>query len=146
MAGAVACRSNAYAVCTLAAQAVGNRRRITGKSNTAAVQFRVEFTAALGRMVIGRANALSRIRIAVRPRNTHGIVVAAMIVAIVFTGVVVQVVLCLAICGNTAAIHAILCGTVVHRIAVALCIIISAMLCAVQFAFVIIQIRNTAVT
>ena len=146
MAGAVACRSNAYAVCTLAAQAVGNRRCITGEAYSTAVQFRVGFTAAFGRMVIGRAKALSRIRIAIRTRGTHGVEVAAMIVAVIFTSVVVQVVLCLAICGNTTTIHAILCGTVGHRIAVALCIIISAMLRTVQFAFVIIQIRNTGVT
>ena len=96
-------------------------------------------------MIIRGTKAFAAFCIAIRTGTAHGIVIAAMIIAVVFTCIVVQVVLFLASCGNTSTVYAILCGTVGHRIAVALCIIISAVLRVVQFAFIVIQIRNTGI-
>ena len=96
-------------------------------------------------MIIRGTKAFAAFCIAIRTGIAHGIVIAAMIIAVVFTCIVVQVVLFLANRGNTSTVYAILCGTVGHRVAVALCIIISTVLRAVQFAFVIVQIRNTGI-
>ena len=51
----------------------------------------------------------------------------------------------LTFCCNAMPIDTTLFGAVGHRVAVALCIMISTVLRAVQLAFIIVQIRNTCI-
>ena len=135
---AIALRGDTRTVHAGAGQAVRNCGVVANTAYCTAVLLRVGFASVPDFVVSRGTNALSRIGIAISTHATIGIVIPAMVVAVILAGIAMQMVFVLALGGNALPLDTLRVGTVGNRIGVACGAVIAAMQGTVQLAFVVI--------